>query len=298
MSERAKREDTLDRLRKEHADIDEQALTALAIRADEKAEKISGIKWIVSGAVILGAGLLLTGGVSLWLLLAVVCVAANGVRLILNGPGIAQRYRSRALPEEGGLLTRERIAQECSKGLRITEGRFYLVKAPLHDMSVDADALLSGRKFYFRSNDGVYSLAVKRDQYRTAALDTQYYLVFPKSDLFREQIPLRAYQADSWELSEELLDCFGDFPTLPRDGEQEAPAEKPKKLLPGLSMALSFLSMWVPLTVSPLLCVGAVVLAAVCFLRARNGWTATALVMSLMSTAVMLMLLIPLLLRG
>lgn len=63
-------------------------------------------------------------------------------------------------------------------------------------------------------------------------------------------------------------------------------------------MALSFLSMWVPLTVSPLLCVGAVVLAAVCFLRAKNGWTAAALVMSLMSTAVMLMLLIPLLLRG
>lgn len=197
--------------------MEELALTDLAIRADEKAERTSGVKWIVSGAAILVAGLLLTGGVSLWLLLAVVCIAANGVRLIMNGPGIAQRYRSQALPEEGGLLTRERIAQDCGKGLRVTQGRFYLVKAPLHDMSVDADPglLQSGRKFYFRSKEGIYSLSVKRDQYRTAALDTQYYLVFPKSELFREQIPLRAYQADSWELSEELRDCSAISPPSP-----------------------------------------------------------------------------------
>ena len=140
---------------------------------------------------------------------------------------------------------------------------------------------------------------MKREQYRTAALDAEYHVVFPKSDKFREQIPVRAYQADSWTLSEELQDCMGDFPVLPRGEEQEtAKVDTRKKILPILSIALSFLAMWVNVSVMPYLCLGGLVLALVGVIREKNTWTTGAMTISIMSVIVMLLFVVPHLIRG
>ena len=303
MSERTRREDTLDRLREIHPEAEsEETLTNLAIQWDKKAETVSGIKWIVSGIAIFAVGFALTRALSVWLLLAMVAIAANGIRLLMNGPRIEQRYREEPIPEEGGQLTRERIEEECAKGLKVTEGRFYIVKTTLYDMSVDHDTglfQLFSHRFFFRSPDGIYSLAVNRKQYRTAALDAEYHVVFPKSDKFREQIPVRAYQADSWTLSEELQDCIGDFPALPREEEQEAAkVDSRKKILPILSIALSFLAMWVKVSVMPILCLGGLVLALIGVMKEKNTWTTGALMISVMSIIVTLMFVVPSLIRG
>ena len=298
MSERAKRDETLDRIRQEHPHIDEDSqLVSLAMEADKASEKKSGIKWIIGSVVFFALGLIVTKGFSFWLLLAVSGILANGLRLIINDARIAQRYRSVPEPEEGGLLTRERIEQECAKGLKVTGGRFYLVKAPLYDMGVDYDTgllQLFTRQFFFRSHEGVYSLSVKSRQYRTAALGAEYYVVLPRSDKFREQIPVRAYQSGSWTLSEELLESFGEFPSIPEKGEQGgAKEEKQSKLLPGLSIALSFASMFVPATVSIFFCLGALALAVLAMRWGRNIWTAAAMMFAIMSTVVMVLFFVP-----
>jgi len=303
MSERARREDTLEKLREAYpGEENAEALVAMAIQADKKAETASGIKWIVSGIVIFAVGFALTRTLSVWLLLAMVAIVANGIRLLMNGPRIEQRYREEPLPEEGGTLTRERIEADCAKGLKVTDGRFYIVKTSLHDMGVDSDTglfQLFSHRFFFRSPDGIYSLAVKREQYRSAALDAEYYVVFPKSDKFRDQIPVRAYQAGPWTLSEELQDCIGDFPELPRGDEAGTPkVEVRKKILPILSIALSFFAMWVKVSVMPLMCLGGLVLAVVGLVREKNTWTTGAMTISIMSIAVMLMYIVPLLIRG
>ena len=302
MSERAKKENTLEKMQLAHPEETKEALVVLAIQADKKSETGSGIRWIVSGVAIFAAGLILTKTFSVWLLLAMVAIVANGVRLLLNGPRIEQRYREEPIPEEGGTLTRERIEADCAKGLKVTAGSFYIVKTPLYDMGVDYDTGLSqlfSHRFFFRSPDGIYSLAVKREQYRTAALDAEYYVVFPKSDKFRDQIPVRAYQASSWTLSEELQGCMGDFPELPKEEEQtSAKVEGRKKVLPILSVALSFLAMWVKVSVMPLLCLGGLVLALVGVMKEKNTWTTGAMTISIMSIIVMLMYTVPLLIRG
>lgn len=303
MSERAKREATLEKIQEMYPETASGTeLTALVVAADKKAETVSGIKWIVSGVAIFAVGLVLSKSVSVWLLLAMVAIVANGIRLLLNGPRIEQRYREEPIPEEGGTLTREKIEADCAKGLKVTAGSFYIVKTPLHDMSVDSDTgffQLFSHRFFFRSPDGIYSLAVKREQYRTAALDTEYFVVFPKSDKFRDQIPVRAYQVGSWTLSEELQDCVGDFPELPRGEEQEAAkVDIRQKILPLLSVALSFFAMWVKVSVMPLLCLGGFVLALVGVMKEKNSWTTGAMTISIMSIAVMLMFVVPSLIRG
>ena len=303
MSERAKREATLDKMRELHPEEEnEEALTALAMAYDKKAETSGGIKWILSGIAIFAVGCILTKQISVWLLIAMVAIVANGIRLLRNGPRVEQRYREEPLPEAGGTLTREKILSDCEKGLRVTGGEFYIVTAPLEDMGMDYDTglfQLQSRKFFFRSPEGVYSLAVKGQQYRTAALDAEYYVIFPKSDKFRDQIPVRAYQADSWTLSEELEDCMGDFPELPRGDETEAPkVEGRQKVLPILSIALSFLTMWVPIGVMPLLCLGGLVLAVIGLIRSKNNWTTGALMISVMSVIVTLLFVVPNLIRG
>ena len=142
-------------------------------------------------------------------------------------------------------------------------------------------------------------MAVKREQYRTAALDAEYYVIFPKSDKFRDQIPVWAYQADSWTLSEELQDCMGDSPELPRGDESEAPkVEGRQKILPILSIALSLLSMWVPMGLMPVLCLGGLVLAVIGLIRSKNNWTTGALMISVMSVIVTLLFVVPNLIRG
>ena len=302
MSERVKRENALDRMRQAHPEESEEALAALAIQADRKAETVSGIMWILSGAAIFAVGFALTKMLSVWLLLAMVAIVANGVRLLLNGPRIEQRYRTEPIPEAGGRLTREMIGEDCAKGLRVTGGAFYLVKTTLHDMGVDYDTglfRLFSQRFFFRSPDGIYSLAVKRGQYRTAALDAEYYVVFPKSQKFSEQIPVRAYQVDSWTLSEDLQDCMGDFPELPMaEANESAKVDSRKKILPVISIALSFLSMWVSVSVMPLLCLGGLVLAAVSVARDKNSWSTGAMMISIMSIVVTLMFVVPNLVRG
>lgn len=303
MSERAKREATLEKIQEMYPETASGTeLTALVVAADKKAETVSGIKWIVSGIAIFAVGFALTKTLSVWLLLAMVAIVANGIRLMMNGPRIEQRYREEPLPEEGGDLTRERIEADCAKGLKVTDGRFYIVRAPLHDMSVDSDTgffQLFSHRFFFRSPDGIYSLAVKREQYRTAALEAEYYVVFPKSERFRDQVPVRAYQADSWTLSQELEDCIGDFPELPRGDEAESPRmEGRKKILPILSIALSFLAMWVNVSVMPILCLGGLALAVIGVMKEKNSWTTGAMTISIMSIAVMLMFVVPSLIRG
>ena len=303
MSERAKREATLDKMRELHPEEEnEETMTALAMAFDKKTETSGGIKWILSGVAIFAVGCILTKQISLWLLIALVAIVANGIRLLRNGPRVEQRYREAPLPEEGGQLTREKIASDCEKALRVTGGDFYIVTAPLEDMGMDYDTglfQLQSRKFFFRSPDGIYSMAVKREQYRTAALDAEYYVIFPKSDKFRDQIPVRAYQADSWTLSEELEDCMGDFPELPRGDETEAPkVEGRQKILPILSIALSFLSMWVPMGLMPVLCLGGLVLAVIGLIRSKNNWTTGAMMISVMSVIVTLLFVVPNLIRG
>ena len=303
MSERARRIETLDRMRTAYPDVeDEKELIGHAIAADRKEETASGIKWIVCGTAILAVGLIATKVLSVWLLLAFAGIVGNGIRLMLNGPRTEQRYRTEALPEAGGTLTREQIEADCGKRLRVTEGAFYIVKAPLHDMGVDYDTgifQLLSRKFFFRSPDGIYSLTVKREQYRTAALGTEYYVVFPKSGRFSEQIPVRAYQAGSWTLAEDLQDCMGDFPELPRSEEREmAKVEKRQKILPVVSIVLSFLTMWVPVGMMPALCLGGFLLALIGVIRAKNSWTTGAMMISIMSIVVTLLFVVPNLIRG
>ena len=303
MSERARRIDTLDRMRSAHPEAEnEEALTALAMASDKKDETVSGIKWIVTGVAIFAVGLIATKTVSVWLLIAMVAIVANGIRLMLNGPRIEQRYRDEALPEEGGRLTPEKIRADCGKALRVTGGDFYIVKAPLHDMGVDYDTGLFqmfSQRFFFRSPDGVYSLAVKGRQYRTAALGTEYYVVFPKSDKFSEQIPVRAYQVGSWTLSEELEGSMGGFPELPKE-EAKDPVKvgNREKILPGISIALSFFAMWVPVSIMAYLCLGGFVLAVIGVIKAKNSWTTGAMMISVMSIVVTLMFVVPNLIRG
>ena len=302
MSERARREATLDRMRTVYPEEEnEEALTALAMAADRKAETGSGIKWIVSGAAIFGVGLALSKTVSVWLLLAMVAIVANGVRLMLNGPRIEQRYRTEALPEAGGQLTKEKILEDCGKRLKVTDGAFYIVKTGLYDMGIDYDTglfQLFDQRFFFRSPDGIYSMKVKAKQYRTAALDAEYYVVFPKSDKFRDQIPVRAYQVGSWTLSEEVQGCIGDFPELPHAEEKEsAKLENRKKILPGISIALSFFAMWAPVSVMPWLCLGGLLLALVGVLKEKNSWTTGAMMISIMCIVVTLIFVIPTLAR-
>lgn len=303
MSERARREATLEKMQELYPETDnEEELTDLAMAYDKKAETVSGIKWIISGVVIFAVGFVLTKQISVWLLIALIAIVANGVRLLLNGSRIQQRYREVPRPEEGGQLTRDKILEDSAKALKVTDGRFYIVKAPLYDMGVDYDTglfQLLSQKFFFRSPDGVYSLAVKREQYRTAALEAEYYVIFPKSDKFREQIPVRAYQADSWTLSEELEDRMGDFPELPRGDETEPPkVENRQKILPIISIALSFLTMWVPMGVMPILCLSALALAVIGLIRSKNNWTTGAMMISIMSIVVTLMFVVPNLIRG
>ena len=288
MSELARRNDTLEKIRVAHQEESEETIVALAMKADKKYETTSGIKWIVSGVAIFAVGLALSKTVSVWLLLAMVAIVANGVRLMLNGPRVEQRYRTAALPEAGGQLTKEKILEDCGKRLKVTDGRFYIVKTSLYDMGV-----------FFRSPDGIYSLAVKREQYRTAALGAEYYVVFPQSDKFRDQIPVGAYQVASWTLTEELEGTMGDFPELPRAEEKEsAKLENRKKILPGISIALSFFAMWAPVSVMPWLCLGGLLLALVGVFKEKNSWTTGAMMISIMCIVVTLIFVVPTMVRG
>ena len=301
MSERARRNDTLEKIRDIHPEDSEESIVSLAIQADKKTETASGIKWILSGIAIFAVGLALSKAVSVWLLLAMVAIVANGIRLMMNAPRVEQRYRTEPLPEEGGQLTGAKIREDCEKGLKVTGGDFYIVKTGLYDMGVDYDTglfQLFSQRFFFRSPDGIYSMNVKAKQYRTAALDAEYYVVFPKSDKFREQIPVGAYQVDSWTLAEELEDAMGDFPELPHAEEKEsAKLENRKKILPGISIALSFFAMWAPVSVMPWLCLGGLLLALVGVLKEKNSWTTGAMMISIMCIVVTLIFVIPTLAR-
>ena len=302
MSELARRNDTLEKIRVAHQEENEETIVALAMKADKKYETTSGIKWIVSGVAIFAVGLALSKTVSVWLLLAMVAIVANGVRLMLNGPRVEQRYRTAALPEAGGQLTKEKILEDCGKRLKVTDGRFYIVKTSLYDMGVDYDTglfQLFSQRFFFRSPDGIYSLAVKREQYRTAALGAEYYVVFPQSDKFRDQIPVGAYQVASWTLTEELEGAMGDFPELPRAEEKESvKLENRKKILPGISIALSFFAMWAPVSVMPWLCLGGLLLALVGVFKEKNSWTTGAMMISIMCIVVTLIFVVPTMVRG
>ena len=302
MSELARRNDTLEKIRDAYPEDSEETVVALAMQADKKNETASGIKWIISGVAIFGVGLALSKTISVWLLLAMVAIVANGIRLMMNTARIEQRYRTEPLPEAGGQLTKEKILEDCGKGLKVTDGKFYIVKTRLYDMGVDSDTglfQLFSHRFFFRSPDGIYSMNVKAEQYRTAALGAEYYVVFPKSDKFREQIPVGAYQADSWTLNEELEGAMGDFPELPRAEEQEAAKlDARKKILPGLSIALSVIAMWMPAGIMPWLCLGGLLLALVGLFREKNNWTTGAMMISVMSIVVMLIMVVSTLTRG
>ena len=82
------------------------------------------------------------------------------------------------------------------------------------------------------------------------------------------------------------------------EANETAKVDSRKKILPVISIALSFLSMWVSVSVMPLLCLGGLVLAAVSMARDKNSWSTGAMMISIMSIAVTLMFVVPNLVRG